>query len=101
MCQGTYILTYIHRYIQMHACINACVHPSINTCTISQACDSDSNYFSPNDLASVEYAKRMLESVRPNDWFPAYGCVLLRSEEIDHFRLTLLGLDGWQYDLHT
>jgi hypothetical protein len=56
--------------------------------------------FSAQDHNALRCVKNLLESVLPQDWFPEYGCVLLRTEGIEQCRLSLVGLDGWQFAVH-
>ena len=57
--------------------------------------------FSAEDHEALNQSRRVLEPIQMKDWFPEYGCVMLRSECIGHFRISLLGLDGWQFANHT
>jgi hypothetical protein len=62
--------------------------------------DEASALFSAHDQAAVHSARGVLMSVRERDWFPGYGCVLLRSEGIGLIKMSLMGLDGWQFASH-
>ncbi len=63
--------------------------------------ESNQEAFSAEDHNALRCVKSLLESVLPQDWFPQYGSVMMRAEGADHYRLSLLGLDGWQFAVHT